>query len=75
MGSLLELYMIVRSILKRYKVIDIIGKTLENEGYINARVSSKRSVDLSLTPINLVALGFTKENIQYKISIEIMDSK
>lgn len=57
------------------KVIDIIGKTLENEGYINARVSSKRSVDLSLTPINLVALGFTKENIQYKISIEIMDSK
>lgn len=55
-------------------LIEIIGKTLENEGYTNAKVSSRRSVDASMTPINLIALGFIKDEVEYKVSIEIMGS-
>jgi len=56
------------------RVIDIIGNVLTTEGYSNAKVSANRSLDASFTPINLVTLGFIKEDIQYRISIEIMGS-
>ncbi len=57
------------------KAIGIVRNTLENEGYINAKVSNSRMIDPPNTPINIIALGFIKEDVQYRISVEIMDSK
>ncbi len=57
------------------KPTEIIRIALENEGFINARVSNSRRIDPPDTPINLIALGFIKEDVQYRISIEIMESK
>lgn len=57
------------------KIKEAIEKTLQTEGYTKGNVISKRLLDLSFTPINLIELGFLKENIQYKITIEIMGSR
>ena len=54
------------------KTIEIIRNTLEKEGYIKSKVSNKRRVDPPNTPIDLVALGFIKKDVQYRISVEIM---
>lgn len=54
------------------KAIGIIRNTLENEEYIKSKVSNKRNIDLPNTPIDIITLGFIKETVQYRISVEIM---
>ena len=54
------------------KTIEIIRNTLENEEYIKSKVSNRRNIDLPNTPIDIITLGFIKEAIQYRISVEIM---
>lgn len=56
------------------KIMEAVEKTLQTEGYTKGNVISNRLLDVSFTPINLIELGFLKENIQYKITIEIMGS-
>ena len=55
------------------KIKEIIINALENESYVNAKVSNKRMIDPPDKPINLIATGFRKDNVQYRISVEIMD--
>lgn len=55
------------------KIKKIIINALENETYVNAKVSNKRMIDLPDKPINLIATFFRKDNMQYRISVEIMD--
>jgi len=50
------------------KAIEIIRNTLENEEYVKSKVSNKRNID----QIDLISLGFIKEDVQYRISVEIM---
>ena len=54
------------------KTLEIIRNTLENEKYIKSKVSNNRNIDLPNTPIDIITLGFIKEAVQYRISVEIM---
>ncbi|KKN54082.1 hypothetical protein LCGC14_0595760 [marine sediment metagenome] len=55
------------------KIMKMINNALKNENYVNAKVSNKRMIDPPDTPINLITTGFIKDNVQYRISVEIMD--
>lgn len=73
----MDKYMFHRKIFEESKerlieTIEIIRNTLENEEYVKSKVSNKRRIDLPNTPIDIITLGFIKEGVQYRISVEIM---